>query len=188
MIKRALLFSLLLSVFLLGCDNSQPKQVKRAVRHNIGRVIDISCLKRQLYSDTIAVIEEWETPPLMIISEVSKTMCPECLVHYLIAAEYYINLFKSDSICFVAVFSSESQLEIQDSISGINPTKVKVFYDEKAEYLNNSGIKKVFGRWNVFLVDKNKKILLMGDPLGSLKVKDLYDKTIAEQLDKMKKQ
>ncbi|MBO4560653.1 MAG: hypothetical protein J5705_01635 [Bacteroidaceae bacterium] len=186
MINRAFFISLLLCVVFSSCDISQSKQVKRAVKHNIGRVIDISCLNKQIISDTISVIEEWETPPLMIISEISKTMCTECLVHYLQAAEYYIKTFNSDSICFVAVFSSETQLAIRDSIREISPNVVKVFYDEKAEYLNNYGIKKVFGRWNVFLVNKNKKIMLMGDPLGSLKLKDLYDKTIAEQLDNMK--
>ena len=66
----------------------------------------------------------------------------------------------------------------------ISPQKVQVIHDVNDIFLKGQSIKEIKGMWNVFLLDRNHKITLMGDPLTQKKVKPLYNKQILEIINK----
>lgn len=169
---------------LISCNNIDIIKLKRAVIHNYGRIIDFSWQKDQLLPDTILHDCTIMKRPLTIVSKVSNSLCPECLGNYLRAAEFYISSFHTDSILFVVIVSSDKIKEIQALMFDISPQKVQVIHDVNDIFLKGQSIKEIKGMWNVFLLDRNHKITLMGDPLTQKKVKPLYNKQILEIINK----
>ena len=110
-----------LLLLMISCNKIDVLKIKMAVKHNIGREIDFSWQKDQLLPDTVLHDCIINKKPLIILSEVSKSLCPECLVNYLKAADLYISSFHTDSICFVAIVSSDMIKEIQTLMSDISP-------------------------------------------------------------------
>lgn len=177
---------LAVSVFLLiiSCNNFNNIKIKSAVRHNIGKTIDFSWQKNQLLTDTIINNCLISDKPLTIVSKISKKLCPECLGNYLRGADFYVSSFNTDSIQFIGVVSSNDIKAIQAVISDVNPKMVNVIYDVNDAFLEGQSIKQIKGRWNVFLLDRNHKVILMGDPLTDKNVNALYNKQIKSIIEK----
>jgi peroxiredoxin len=173
-------------VFLMinSCINNSDLKIKNAVRHNIGKTIDFSWQKNQILTDTIINDCSISDKPLTIISKVSKTLCPECLGNYLQGADVFVSGFRTDSIQFIGVVSSNDIKAIQAAISNVNPKMVKLIYDVNDDFLEGQSIRQIKGRWDVFLLDRNHKVLLMGDPLTDTNVNALYKKQIKSIIEK----
>ena len=122
--------------------------------------------------------------PLTIVSKISNKLCPDCLGNYLRGADFYVSSFNTDSIQFIGVVSSNDIKAIQAVISDVNPKMVNVIYDVNDAFLEGQSIKQIKGRWNVFLLDRNHKVILMGDPLTDKNVNALYNKQIKSIIEK----
>ena len=61
---------------------------------------------------------------------------------------------------------------------------VKLIYDVNDDFLEGQSIRQIKGRWDVFLLDRNHKVLLMGDPLTDTNVIALYKKQIKSIIEK----
>lgn len=189
MICRKFLNSLFLVLFTLvitSCNKIENIQLKRAVKYNLGKRIDFSWQMNQLLPDTVIYNCKITDKPIVIVSQVNRFLCPECLSNYLKVAEKYVSNFNSDSVCFVAIVTSKDIRRIQ-SIIEVNPQKVQVIHDINEEFKKHQKIKQPKGMWNVFLLDKDRNILLMGDPLTQSKVKPLYTTYIKERIDGFEK-
>lgn len=167
-----------------SCINFSNIKIKSAVRHNIGKTIDFSWQKNQILTDSIIYDCLVSDKPLTIVSKISKKLCPECLGNYLRGADFYVSGFHTDSIQFIGVVSSDDIKAIQAVISDINPKMVKLIYDVNDTFLEGQSIKQIKGRWNVFLLDRNHKVILMGDPLTDKNVNALYKKQIKSIIEK----
>lgn len=166
-----------------GCTKIDVIKLEYAVKHNYGREFDFSWEKNQILPDSILYDCDIIKRQLTIVSKVSKTLCPECLVNYLVAADYYISTFPSNNIGFVAIVTKDNKIdELQSLLPDSILHNVQVVQDVEDNYLKKQTIKSVEGLWNVFLLDHNHKIVLMGDPLTHESVKTLYDKTVTDIL------
>lgn len=185
MIWRKFLNSLFLGLFTLvitSCNKFEIIQLKLAVKCNIGKKIDFSWQMNQLLPDTVIYNCSITNKPIVIVSQVNRLLCPECLNNYLKAAEKYVSSFNSDNISFVAIVASKDIRRIQSNIE-VDPQKVQVIHDINEDFKKYQKIKQPNGMWNVFLLDEDRKVLLMGDPLTQSKVKPLYTSFIQERID-----
>lgn len=178
------ILAVLTFLLIISCNNFSNIKIKSAVRNNIGKTIDFSWQKNQILTDSIIYDCSVSDKPLTIVSKISKKLCPECLGNYLRGADFYVSGFHTDSIQFIGVVSSDDIKAIQAVISDVNPKMVKLIYDVNDTFLEGQSIKQIKGRWNVFLLDRNHKVILMGDPLTDKNVNALYKKQIKSIIEK----
>lgn len=178
------ILAVLTFLLIISCNNFNNIKIKSAVRHNIGKTIDFSWQKNQILTDAIINDCSISDKPLTIVSKISNRLCQDCLGNYLRGADIYVSAFHTDSIQFIGVVSSNDIKAIQAVISDVNPKMVNVIYDVNDDFLEGQSIRQIKGRWNVFLLDRNHKVLLMGDPLTDTNVNALYTKQIKSIIEK----
>lgn len=167
---------------LTGCDQIESLKRKQAIKHNYNKVVDFDWNRLLILPDTVIENGELNHLPVEIVSQIDRTLCAECLSKYLHFAEKYVTSYKSDSICFIAIITAERQKEIGSMISDIDTSKVKVLFDVDGRYLKGCNIREIEGVWNVFLLNGEQRIVLMGDPLTQEKMQPLYKKEVTKLL------
>lgn len=173
---------MLLISMITGCDQIETLKRKQTVKHNYNKVVDFSWNRLQLLSDTVIVNGELEHKPIEIVSQIDKSLCADCLSKYLHFAEKYVSSFNSDSLCFIAIVTADNQKGVSSMISDIDSGKVKVLFDVDGKFLKGSNVRKIEGVWNVFLLNREQRIVVMGDPLTQKKIEPLYKKEITRLL------
>ena len=182
-IFHSLLILSLVSMY-AGCERIETLKNKQAVKHNYNKVVDFSWNRLQFLPDTVIENGEIVHKPIEIVSQIDRTLCADCLSKYLHFAEKYVTSYNSDSICFIAIITAERQKEIGSMISDIDTSKVKVLFDIDGRYMKGSNVREIEGVWNVFLLNREQRIVLMGDPLTQNKMEPLYKKEILRLLNK----
>lgn len=182
-IFHSLLILFLISFF-SSCNQIETQKRKQAVKHNFNKVVTFDWNRLQFLPDTVIENGELNHMPVEIVSQINRTLCAECLSKYLHFAEKYVSSYKSDSLRFIAIISSEEQKEIRTMISDIDTSKVIVLYDVDNKFLKGCNIREIGGIWNVFLLNREKRIVLMGDPLTQNNMEPLYKKEIPQLLNK----
>ena len=182
---RNLLFLVTVFFFagcLAGCNRIEIIKIKVAVKHNVGKTIDLSMNMTDLLTDSVIEAREALRTPITIVSQVSRDICPECLGKYLHVAEKYVSQFNSDSISFVAIINDESTKPSKKHLEDLDPHKIRVLFDEEDRYLKEEHLMSIKKMWNVFLLDDQQKILLMGDPITQTNTKPFYTQYINDWL------
>lgn len=183
--KRLLLPIVLIYVVLLvSCNRMEELKMRRIIKNEYGKVLDLSWSGYQVLADT--VLNNFEIrKPITIVTHIYEDLCWECFSNYLKVAERYVNLFHSDSIQFVCIAYPRPVKELQSALdlAHTDPTKVMVVYDSDDVYLSSNNITKLKSGMNAFLIDRNHRIVLMGDPVRYDPMHDLYKKTIESLLE-----
>lgn len=173
--------------FLLnGCEFIKREKLLLMVKQEYGKVLDFSWTGSQILVDSVITHFEIKKP-VTIVSYIEEQLCPECFAKYLKGAEKYINLFHSDDVQFVCVVYPRPVEDLQYALtlSETNPNKVMIVYDTNNQYLAANAIEKLSSGLNVFLIDKDQKIVLLGDPIRSESMYDLCKKTVISMLDEL---
>ncbi len=167
-----------------GCSYCKKIRLRMMIRHEYGRVLDFSWSGSQIMSDTILTGFEIKKP-ITIVSHIDAKLCPECFANYLRGAEKYVSLFNSDSIQYVCIAYPRpiDELQYALSLSETDPSKVMVVYDSNNLYLKNNSLTKLSSGYNAFLIDKDHKIILLGDPIRIQSMYDLCKSHIQSMLD-----
>lgn len=166
-----------------GCKYFDNIRTKIRIKYEFGKTIDFSWPGYEVLSDTL--LNGFEiSKPLTIVTHINQQLCSSCFGGYLKAAEQYVNFFKSDSIQMVCIAYPRSVDEIQDALSfaGVSPEKVRVVYDIEDLYLSSNSIDYLESGDNAFLLDRNHRILLIGDPVRFHSINEVYTSTIISML------
>jgi len=57
-----------------------------------------------------------------------------------------------------------------------------ILNDISGDFINSNSLGELWDQFNAFLVDKDNKIILIGDPLRNIKIRELYEKKINQLL------
>lgn len=174
------------ALLICSCNYIEKKKLQLTIKHEYGRTLDFSWSGNRVLADT--VISGFEIQkPITIVSYIDSKLCPECFSKYLKGAEKYVNRFHSDKVQYVCITYPRNIEDIQFAVtlSEVNPDKVMVVYDTDNEYLTINKIDKLAMGYNVFLVDSNHKIVLIGDPIRSESMYDYCKETIVSMLDEL---
>lgn len=176
-----------ITILLVGCNSFEKYKAKCLVKHQYGRVLDLSWPGYLVLSDTI--LPNYQLlKPITIVSYVNERLCTNCFAKYLHVAEQFVNKYQSDEVQYVCITHSRPVEEIQESVKLAHPdsTKVMVVFDYNDIYLKKNRIEKIPSGLDVFLIDKQHRILLVGDPLSRKKINELYKSQIENLLDTYK--
>lgn len=173
---------LLISFLFVSCSHFERFSVQQSVKRNIGKTIDLSYTDYQLLSDTVVPFAGIQANSAIIVTQVHPNLCVECLSKYVHVAEKYVSNFHSDSLVFVVILGSDKQREVKSMISDIDTKKLIILYAENNDFLKQNQFVENRRIRNSFLLDRNAKIVLVGDPLTNQKLQYCYNKQIQELL------
>lgn len=100
---------------------------------------------------------------------------------------YWANFSRELKIPIVLIFRSDDRFELLRYISSskeINTFPYPFFLDKKSELMNLNKFMKESDDFQTILTDENNTILLMGNPMNSENIKELYLKELQKRLKK----
>lgn len=180
--KLFLFFLLSLSLVFQGCESKQT--IQKVLRSNYGKQIDFSWQMQYVYEDTTTdVMVRPELVPIKVLVYVSRQLCTPCFGNYLSATTEFINKFSSDSVQYICVMYPRPIKEIQEAMDSLELPHTLVIYDKEDLYLKKNSLEKYTDMFRTFLLDKNDRVVLVGDPLRNAEIQKLYNEKIRELID-----
>ena len=173
--KYRMIFFLVCCVLWVGCDNSK-KETRKLLKGLMYQQIDFDWPKEYVFYDTVIAGKDFTIDtPLKIVIYKDSTSCSSCMNTYLSMGaelmEYAKNnhIFNTDSVSFVVVMS-RSRAEMKECFQGKAIPQVVVINDLNKEFKNRNGLNK----YTAFLLNKEDKVVAVGDMMTNLRVRDLY--------------
>lgn len=167
--------AVLLSLQLCGCNNEQKMYI--ITKSLIGRKLNTDWQKQYIPNRNYEVIDKSD---LSIVVYASDQLCDSCFISYIAACKEYMNSYNMYDLNYLIISSRPlNELEKAMLLSKDSET-VTIIHDCDKMFLEKNHIEKYTDPYRAFLVNQNKKILLIGDPVRNNNVANLYDKHIRE--------
>ena len=106
-----------------------------------------------------------------------RSSCTQCAMQILIEWNKILQEIKSDSVGFVTIVYPTDKAELESALNVLKLPNT-FLYDTHNNYLKDNKLTDILARNRTFLLDKNDKIVLVGEPLHKPKLWDLYKKSI----------
>jgi hypothetical protein len=178
----SLLSFFIASILLGGCKND----VNAIVRSLYGKKIDFNWSKQTIKADTIIEGLEIQTP-LKVVAYIDSSLCTPCFMNYLDFASDFIEKYGSDNIVYMCIIQPRNISDLQDKMAQMSLKGVEVILDKDEKYKKRNSIDQYASLITVFLLDSDNRIKLVGDPLRSKKINDLYDCKVIEFIDELER-
>lgn len=179
--KYRLLFILFLPLLFGECS----KDLDSAVHKLYNRKIDMSW--DNVYISDYEAFENHEfVKPIKMVVYVDSTLCLPCLGSYLEAANQYMLSQNRDSIEYICVLRPRPIEVVQDMLQNIKHSEISVVMDVDDVFLKRNSLDKYTDLLTAFMLDENNRIVVIGDPIRSIKVRGLYRKTLLSMNEKKK--
>ena len=172
-------FRLLLIVLVVCTLNSCRTNLTKTVHNLYGKRINFSWHNVKITGDELQE-DYYSISPIKIALYVDTAMCTPCIRNYLKNASNYIQSLQNDDIELLCILQKRSTNEVQSLLKEVDLSGISVINDINNKYLETNSLEKNAPVVNSFLLDKNNQVLLVGDPLRNMKVRDLYDERIKE--------
>ncbi len=180
--STALVSFIVLTLF-CSCQIAEELRIKRIVNQTYGRQIDSQWMGLQLFEDTVVTVSDIAEKPISIITYEEYQLCGGCLQKYFWGAEKLVDYFKTDIIEFIVIIEPrEDYSEIQDIIRGLDCNKVKVICDINQDFFSKNHLEKIPNKMNGYLLDKDHRVVVIGNPLTSNSIGDLYKKIMPQMI------
>ena len=179
--KYKILFILFLPLLFGECS----KDLDSAIHKLYNRKIDMSW--KNVYISDNEVFENHEfVKPIKIVVYVDTTLCLSCFGNYLEAANQYMLTQNRDSIEYICVLRPRSIEVVQNMLQNIKHSEISVVMDVDDVFLKSNSLDKYSDVLTAFMLDENNRIVVIGDPLRSIKVRGLYRRTMLSMNEKKK--
>lgn len=174
--NKQIVFILFTFVILLSSCGAEYSE-KRFIRNSYGKQLDFNWPKQYVLKDS-SVNESSSNGSVKIVSYISKQLCTPCFGKYLAVSSDYLRQFPSDSIISVCIVNSRPLDEILSVIDSIDLVRTVIIIDKEDVFLQKNSLEKYSDMYRTFLLDKNDKIVLVGNPLRNIDLQDLYSDMI----------
>ena len=179
--KFKVLLLLILPLLFGECN----KDLNSAIHKLYNRKIDMSW--ENVYINDNEVFENHEfVKPIKIVVYVDTVLCLSCFGSYLEAANQYMLTQNRDSIEYICVLRPRPIEVVQNMLQNVKHSKISVVMDVDDVFLKRNSLDKYTDVLTAFMLDENNRIVVIGDPLRSNKVRDLYKKTMILMKEKKK--
>lgn len=163
----------------LGCESKFT--VQKVLRKSYGKQINLKLPMQYVFEDTtLDAISQPEPPPIKVVVYIGGQLCAPCFRNYLSTTSDYIDEFSSDSVQYICVMYPRPIEEIQEAMDSLELPQTVVLYDKEDQYLKKNSLEKYTDMFRAFLLDKNNRVVLVGDPLRSTDLQKLYTEKIRE--------
>ena len=167
---------------ILFCFSSCKMDLNHAVRNLYGRKISLTEDMKQVLSDTVIGYVDIDIP-IKIIINADPRLCNSCFANYYDMIVQYMKYLDSDSVKCVCIMEDIHKDVVQETMKTVQSESVLVLLDSNKTYLRTNSLEEYNNMLTCFLLDKNNRVVLVGDPLRSSSVRDLYEKNIKIMLE-----
>lgn len=173
--KKILIICFVLTNF--GCIDKEKAQIL----YLIGKQIHIdesyqSFSAKKEIVDSLSAFYEFKKL-IKIVTYMDRSSCTQCAMQILIEWNKILQDIKSDSVGFVTVIYPTDKAELESALNVLKLPNT-FLYDTYNNYLKDNKLTDILARNRTFLLDKNDKIVLVGEPLHKPKLWDLYKKSV----------
>lgn len=162
-----------------GCEPNIT--VQKVLQKSYGKQINLHLPMQYVFEDTtLYVMDKSEFSSIKVLVYISGQLCAPCFTNYLSATSEFIEKFSSDSVQYICVMYPRPINEIQEAMESLELPQTVVIYDEEDQYLKKNSLEKYTDMFRAFLLDKNNRVVLVGDPLRSTELQKLYTEKIRE--------
>lgn len=173
--KKILIICLVLTS--IGCIDKEKAQIL----YLIGKQIHIDESYQSLsvkngVIDSLSVFYEFKKP-IKIVTYMDRSSCTQCAMQILIEWNKILQDVKSDSVGFVTIVYPTDKAELESALNMLKLSNT-LLYDTYNNYLKDNKLSDILARNRTFLLDKNNKVVLVGEPLHKPKLWDLYKSSI----------
>lgn len=186
-VKCTMLFACLYSI--TDCKNKETKakeaSLKSVVENCIGKklILPDSLSAYKPFTNYIADGVEMANAAIKIYSHINAS-CPTC-IRDIVLWNSIIPYFSKYKVPVILVCESKDNFELVKYFheSGeIKSFSYPLFFDLKNEYIKSNKFMKESQQFETVLTDKENNILLLGNPIRSKEMKELYIKEIQKRM------
>ncbi len=177
--KRTVVF-LTVMLFFSACNKKMD--VAKYVQHQMGKkvVLDKSHYESR---DNILLDSLFENSLLLIITTPREKSCASCFFSVLKDVHLFLDSCNTDKVNCI-IFTSENYDEYSDLKIKMEADHIFFINDYNDSYTSDNKLRKYTADYKTFLVDKERRILLVGSPFFNKRVKQLYEREIIAVLEK----
>lgn len=177
--KQSILCVVLLVLF-SACN--RKTDIAKYVQHQMGKkvVLDKSHYETK---DNLLLDSLFENSLLLIITTPREKSCASCFFSVLKDVHLFIDSCNTDKVNCI-IFTPESYDEYSDLKVKMEADHIFFINDYNDSYSKDNKLIKYTADYKTFLVDREKRILLVGSPFFNMRVKKLYKREILAVLEK----
>lgn len=179
MIKlKSKIFTILILFLLLGCNNS----TKPKANHSAPEVNNLWINKKIVIPPTVKALDivnynrNKKEAKFTIVSSFDGN-CPNCYKEILKLNNILIEIVKNNNnVNYIYILSGFNIGLLEVYLEEINVSSSNVLFDEMDDFNNNYGFMREDGHYlnSTILLDKNNKVLCVGNPTKSIAIKKKY--------------
>lgn len=168
------LIGLVLFSFLISCnDKYQKNRIKKEVKSLIGKTINLNIEVNEAFSDTIIKNAVIPDDCYRIVSFIPIKSCTKCMLKIIpVMDSIRFQMNKTESTKLI-IITDQTDDELKKVLSELNITS-SVYFDVNNEYLGKNKMTNILDRNKTVLVDKQGKIILVGEPFYNNRMRELY--------------
>lgn len=170
-----LLTYIIIVISLMSCK----KDLNSIVSSLYGKEISFDGDFQTLQSDTLMSGFDLNTP-IKVVAYLNSSICTPCVENYITVSSKFIKNIGSDSVIYVCILQSRPIDSLQLFLSNVNLPGIVVIIDTYNKYGTINSINKYNNMLTTYLLDSENRIVLIGDPLRSNKVRKIYETQINE--------
>lgn len=171
--KTRLLYSIVVACLLLSCDKKEriASEIEMLSKQSISFVdgfVELPC-------NSEVKLDSLLKKDVKIVSYLTNISCTSCGVKTLKIWQEELKKIDKRAACVVVVHSEDPEFrKMTDSLSLDLPL---MYYDSKI-FGEKNKLEDVMARNRTFLLNKDNKIILVGEPIGREKLTQLYKRCI----------
>lgn len=173
MSMRPTIIVFLLCVAFCSCNNEE--RMIREIKELSGREIIFPSGYVSLSSDKSLSVDSLLRQNIKIVSYIDNLQCTSCGVKML--HTWIDDVFNIDStVSYVIIVQTQHKKSLFENIEAMRLTRPLMYYD--TSIFGDVNKLDVLARNKTFLLDKDNKIILVGEPWNNSKLARLYSQTI----------
>lgn len=136
--------------------------------------------------DNLFSAEDWKSAHAKMVIYYDSISCTPCAISHLWEWNEIVKTSEQSDGKFATQFIFFPQIEYRDSL--VQPVKKlpldwPIVFDSLGEFRKQNISFPIDSRFHTFLLDKNGKVVLVGDPVNNPKLWELYKTTITQLIE-----
>ena len=180
--KIRAVFFLLLAMCAFACGEAKAPDAIAQAKKLYGEKIEFPAEYFSIVAEgkTFSIDEEL-AKPLKIVTYLDKNSCSECALKILLHWSKLLQELSGNSIGFIPVIYPSDTSELIDALEKLQ-IGFPLLYDIEDKFLDINKLRNALAINRTFLLDSDNKIIVIGEPLASEKLWQVYKNTLKDRL------
>lgn len=180
--NKRIVITLAIPFAFIGCGNNH--HIKEGIQRMQSEPVEIPfaemlCIRE--LTDSLPYAED-EVMPFQLVSFTDSSRCSTCVLNALSEWNALLNLERERKVQFVFILQPQKQ-EIEEVIHTYYHSGLEhpVWIDTCGTFLKNNPQIPNGRMFHTFLLDKDRKILLVGNPLANNRIREIFDSLTTDE-------